>query len=261
MADRRGEGGFSDQVITIRFHTKVTKGGRKLSVASLVAVGDGNGRVGLGYGKAAGVPLAIEKANKDARSDLVQVPMVGDTIAHECVGRHGAARVLLKPASPGTGVKAGKTVRAILQVLGVHNVLSKVFGNTNPVNVAKATMQALREMRPLEEVERLRGVSMHMFHPQADVAGEVVGTTETVEEPAERDEEPVEAEAEVAEEAEAAEAQDAEESAPDQEAADEAEEATEAEPEDSAETPEAEQEADEAPEDEAPEAEAEDTEQ
>ncbi len=166
MVDRY-EGGVQDEVITIRFHTKVTKGGRKLSVAALVAVGDGKGRVGLGYGKATGVPQAIEKATKEARGSMVRVNMVGDTIAHEAVGRHGAARVYLKPASPGTGVKAGSTVRAILQVLGVHNVLSKVFGNTNPINVSRATMNALEEMRSVDEVERLRGVSLQAFHPQA----------------------------------------------------------------------------------------------
>ncbi len=166
MARREQESGVLEEVIAIRFHTKVTKGGRKLSVAALVAVGDGNGKVGLGYGKASGVPQAIEKANKEARASMIKVHLVGDTIAQEVLGRHGAARVLLIPASPGTGVKAGGTVRAILQVLGVHNVLSKVFGNTNPVNVAKATMTALAEMQSVAQVERLRGVKLHMFHPQ-----------------------------------------------------------------------------------------------
>jgi small subunit ribosomal protein S5 len=166
MARREQESGVLEEVIAIRFHTKVTKGGRKLSVAALVAVGDGSGKVGLGYGKAGGVPQAIEKANKDARASMVKVHLVGDTIAQEAVGRHGAARVLLIPASPGTGVKAGGTVRAILQVLGVHNVLSKVIGATNPVNVAKATMKALERMQSVAQVERLRGVKLHMFHPQ-----------------------------------------------------------------------------------------------
>jgi len=168
MARREQEGSGLEEVIAIRFHTKVTKGGRKLSVAALVAVGDGKGKVGLGYGKASGVPMAIEKASKEARSSMISVNLVGDTIAHEALGRHGAARVLLKPASRGTGVKAGGTVRAILQVLGVHNALSKVFGNTNPVDVAKATMQALRQMQSVAEVERLRGVTLQTFHPQAE---------------------------------------------------------------------------------------------
>lgn len=168
MANRGGESGILDEVISIRFHTKVTKGGRKLSVAALVAVGDGNGRVGLGYAKASGVPQAIEKASKFARGDMFSVEMLGDTLAHEAVGRHGSARVLLKPASPGTGVKAGSTVRSILQVLGVHNVLSKVFGNTNPINVARATAQALQDMRSVAEVERLRGVKLEVAHPQTE---------------------------------------------------------------------------------------------
>ena len=166
MARREQDSGALEEVIAIRFHTKVTKGGRKLSVAALVAVGDGNGKVGLGYGKASGVPLAIEKAGKEARASMIKVNRVGDTIAHEALGRHGAARVLLLPATPGTGVKAGGTVRAILQVLGVHNVLSKVFGNTNPVNVAKATMKALEQMQSVAQVERMRGVKLQMFHPQ-----------------------------------------------------------------------------------------------
>jgi len=167
MADTDREGGFVDEVISIRFHHKVTKGGRKLTCAALVAVGDGQGRVGLGYGKASAVPMAIEKAIKEARARVRKVNLVGDTVGHEVVGRHGAARVLLKPASPGTGVKAGGTVRSLLQVAGIHNVLSKVFGNTNPVNVAKATMDALEQLTSVEEVQRLRGVSVRLFHPQA----------------------------------------------------------------------------------------------
>ena len=166
MARRDQEAGLLDEVITIRFHTKVTKGGRNLSCAALVAVGDGKGMVGLGYGKAKGVPMAIEKASKEARSNLFKVCLVGDTIAHEIVGKFKAARVLLKPATPGTGVKTGGTVRAIMQVLGVHNVLSKIFGPTNPVNVARATMQALAGLRSVAEVERLRGCKVRLFHPQ-----------------------------------------------------------------------------------------------
>lgn len=177
MARREQDSGALEQVIAIRFHTKVTKGGRKLSVAALVAVGDGNGKVGLGYGKASGVPLAIEKANKEARASMIKVNRVGDTIAHEALGRHGAARVLLKPATPGTGVKAGGTVRAILQVLGVRNVLSKVFGNTNPVNVAKATMRALEQMQSVAQVERLRGLKLQMFHPQTGEQQAAQGVT------------------------------------------------------------------------------------
>ncbi len=167
MSDRHEEGGLKDEVISIRFHTKVTKGGRKLSCAALVAVGDGQGKVGLGYGTATGVPMAIEKGVKEARANMKKVCLVGDTVGHTVVGKHDAARVLLKPASPGTGVKAGSTVRAVLRVAGVHNVLSKVYGNTNPVNVAKATLNALRKVRSAEEVAKLRGVDVRLFHPQS----------------------------------------------------------------------------------------------
>jgi small subunit ribosomal protein S5 len=173
MARRRGRGrgrgkgsGLLEEVITIRFHTKVTKGGRNLSVGVLVAVGNGKGKVGLGYGKARGVPAAIEKAAKDAQGQMVTIHTIGDTIGHEVRGRHGSASVLLMPASPGTGVKAGSTVRSILQVAGVHNVLTKVYGPTNPINVAKATMKALESIRSKSEVEKLRGVEIEINHPQ-----------------------------------------------------------------------------------------------
>lgn len=167
MREREKEGGLLEEVIGIYFHTKVTKGGRNLSCAALVAVGDGSGKVGLGYGKARAVPMAIEKGTKVARESMVRVNMVGDTIIHEVTGQHGAARVLLRPASPGTGVKAGGTVRAIMRVAGIRNVLSKVFGNTNPINLAKATMDALTKMRSLEEVRRLRRPDVRLRHPQA----------------------------------------------------------------------------------------------
>ncbi len=167
MGYRDQESGVLEEVIAIRFHTKVTKGGRKLTCAALVAVGDGRGKVGLGYGKAKSVPMAIEKGTKEARSQMRDVNLVGDTVAHEVTGRHGSARVFLKPASPGTGVKAGRTTRAILQVAGVHNVLSKLHGNSNPMNVAKATMDALEKMNSVEEVEKLRGIKVRLFHPQA----------------------------------------------------------------------------------------------
>ncbi len=174
MAEINKESGLLEQVMEIRFPNKVTKGGRTLGVAALVAVGNGKGKVGVGYGKARAVPQAIEKAVKDARASMVDVYMVGDTVGQEVIGRQDAAHVLLKPASPGTGVKAGATVRAILEVLGVHNVLTKVRGNTNPINVAKATMNALRSIRSPEEVSRLRGVDVKIHHPQAGVAEEGV---------------------------------------------------------------------------------------
>lgn len=166
MANRNQDSGFIEEVIGIYYHHKVTKGGRNLSVAALVAVGDGRGKVGLGYGRARAVPMAIEKAAKEARRDMAKVHLVGDTVAHVVEGRHACSRVLLMPASPGTGVKAGSAVRSVLHAVGVRNVLSKVFGNTNPINVAKATMVALRDMMSLEDVMRLRGTDVELFHPQ-----------------------------------------------------------------------------------------------
>jgi small subunit ribosomal protein S5 len=175
-----------EEVIGIYFHAKVTKGGRNFTCAALVAVGDGNGKVGLGYGKAKQVPMAIEKGSKEARAGMMQVNLVGDTVAHVVTGRHGAVRVMLRPASPGTGVKAGGPVRAIMSVVGVHNVVSKIRGNTNPVNVAKAAMDALSRLQSVEEVSKLRGVRARLFHPQADTPAEGASAehaepTETVE--------------------------------------------------------------------------------
>ena len=121
--DRESDSGLMERVIAIRFPSKVTKGGRSLSVSALVAIGNGEGRVGIGYGKARGVPMAIEKANKEARIAMTDVYLVGDTVGHEVTGEQDSAHVLISPASPGTGVKAGATVRAILEVLGVRNVL------------------------------------------------------------------------------------------------------------------------------------------
>lgn len=163
---REQDSGLIEEVIGIYFHSKVTKGGRNLTCAALVVVGDGKGKVGLGYGKAPGVPTAIEKGTKQARANMKPVHLVGDTIAHEILSSHGSSDVLLRPASAGTGVKAGKTVRAIMHAVGVRNVLSKVFGCTNAINVAKATMIALGDMQSVEEVSQLRGVNVRLRHPQ-----------------------------------------------------------------------------------------------
>ena len=168
MARRDDQSGLSEEVIGIYYHYKVTKGGRNLSMAALVAVGDGKGKVGLGYGKARAVPMAIEKASKEARGSMTSVNLVGDTVAHEVTGRHASSRVLLLPASPGTGVKAGSTVRAVIHAAGVHNVLSKVYGSTNPVNVAKATMDALTRLVSLGTITALRGTDVRLFHPQVN---------------------------------------------------------------------------------------------
>lgn len=139
---------------------KVMKGGRRFSFSALVVTGDRNGVVGYGFGKANDVPGAMEKANKDARRNLVRVALEGDTLPHRVMGRFGAARVLLVPASPGTGVIAGPCVRPVLELVGVKNVLTKSYGSNNPINIVKAVMNALEQMRSVEQVSALRGVEL-----------------------------------------------------------------------------------------------------
>lgn len=139
---------------------KVVKGGRRFGFSALVVVGDRNGVVGLGFGKATEVPLAVEKAVKDAKKNLFRFPLKGDTIPHEVYGHFGSAYVYLKPAAPGTGVIAGPTVRAIVELGGVKNVLTKSFGRNNPINLSKAVVAALKKLRTKEQVERLRGVTI-----------------------------------------------------------------------------------------------------
>jgi small subunit ribosomal protein S5 len=160
---------LKERVVEINRVAKVVKGGRRFSFTALVVVGDEIDRVGVGYGKAREVPLAITKAVEDAKKNLFTVPKHGSTITHEVLGRFDAARVMLRPASDGTGVIAGGGVRAVLELAGVRNVLAKSLGTTNPINMAKATIAALKELRRPEDVARIRGKQIHEVLPLSEI--------------------------------------------------------------------------------------------
>ncbi len=177
---------LKERVVEINRVAKVVKGGRRFSFTALVVIGDEVDRVGVGYGKAREVPLAITKAVEDAKKNLFTVPKHGTTITHEILGRADAARVLLRPASEGTGVIAGGGVRAVLELAGIRDILAKSLGTTNPINMAKATVNGLKRLRRPEDVAKIRGLSISQVLPYKHPA------VEAEPEPPVRDSGPVE---------------------------------------------------------------------
>lgn len=149
-----------EKTVKIKRCAAVVKGGRRFSFAAMVVVGDGNGKVGCGYGKANEVPPSVEKANKHATRTMIDVSLVEGSIPHEVKGRFGAAKVVLLPAGPGTGIIAGSAVRAVCEAVGLKNILTKSFGSNNPVTLVKATINALSQLRTADDTQRLRGVEL-----------------------------------------------------------------------------------------------------
>jgi small subunit ribosomal protein S5 len=166
---------LEERVVQINRVAKVVKGGRRFSFSAVIVVGDGAGHVGVGLGKAGEVPESIRKGVEDAKKNLIKIPMVGTTIPHEVNTEFSASRVMLKPASQGTGVIAGGSVRAVLEAAGIRDILSKTYGSTNPVNVTKATIQALSELHSAEELGARRGVKLY-----SRISGQPAPGTEVV---------------------------------------------------------------------------------
>ena len=152
--------GLIEQTVKIKRCAAVVKGGRRFSFAAMVVVGDGKGKVGCGYGKANEVPPSVDKANKHATRGMIDVPIVEGSIPHQVKGRFGAAKVVMLPAGPGTGIIAGSAVRAVCEAVGLKNILTKSFGSNNPVTLVKATIDALSQLRTSEDVQRLRGIEL-----------------------------------------------------------------------------------------------------
>jgi small subunit ribosomal protein S5 len=179
-ADSASELGYEEKLVSLNRVQKVHKGGRTLRWSALVVVGDGRGSVGVGLGKSAEVPVAIRKAGEDARKNLITVSMLGSTIPHPVEARYGAARVLLKPASPGTGVIAGGAVRAVVEAAGIKDVLSKSLGSNNKINIARAAISGLKSLRTAREIAAKRGRKPEDIADRYHLAGApvVIGPSE-----------------------------------------------------------------------------------